>query len=156
MPLTQSEADFLLALPKEFLERTLIEFSPSTPMKYERSLRSTDQREVFILNYDRSKRDQFKVHYQTRGRVVIVLARLCLKARPHKNPPNAPYKPGIRIDRTHLHIYREGFDVAVAYELHDLPSWPSGGDGSDFAMFDKFLAFCAILNRPEFQTTFQP
>lgn len=94
MALTQAEADTLLAMAKVFVGAEPIEFSLTQPMSYERVLRSTDRREQFALNVDRSGRTRARLKYQTRARQVFVLARLELSGRRHRNPPAAPYRGG--------------------------------------------------------------
>ena len=125
MSLTQQEAELLLSQPKFFIEQSPLEFSLTEPMDYERVLRSIDRREEFLLTVERGIRNRTRLKFQTRARKVIILARLDFRGRRHKNPSGAPYKPDQWLDGTHLHIFREGFDDKIAYELQDVPAWPT-------------------------------
>ncbi len=153
MPLTQAEADQLLQMPKVFLERDPIEFSLHEPMDYDRVLRSTDRREEFLLTIERGRRKRIRLKYQTRARRVIVLARLELNGPRHKNPADSPYKPAQWISDTHIHLYREGFDDKIAYELMDAPGWTGGTDSDGVAALESFMSFCGITQWPPIQTT---
>lgn len=93
MPLTQTEADELLQMPKVFVDQELIEFSLNEPMDYDRILRSTDRREEFLLTIERGLRKRIRLKYQTRARRVIVLARLEL---------NGPRLDRSRLNRWHI------------------------------------------------------
>lgn len=120
MPLTQAEADALLQMPKEFVEVTPLEFPNSQALRYERELRSMDRREQFLFDFERGNRNRARLKYQTRGRKVVVLARLDLNGPAHRNPPNAPYRPGARFACPHFHRYLEGFEDKVAFEPTDV------------------------------------
>lgn len=153
MALTQAEADDLLAMAKVFVDAEPIEFSVAQPMSYERVLRSMDRREEFALNVERGGRTRARLKYQTRARRVFILARLELTGRRHRNPPEAPYKGGEWISETHLHLYREGFEDRIAYELADLPFW-AGQDVSDgVTALEHFLRFCGVAGWPPIQTS---
>jgi len=58
-----------------------------------------DNRERFLLDLWRGIFKLSKVKYQTRGRQIIVLARLDINGAPHTNPD------GGKVTGTHLHIY---------------------------------------------------
>src|ERR1041385_1550451 len=121
MPISQAEADSLLHMAKEFVENDSIEFSTTQPMRFERALVSVDRRERFLLDVERGRRKRTRLRYQTRGREVIILARLELDGSDHINPPNSPYRPGERIKCPHIHVYLEGFEDRVAYQFGELP-----------------------------------
>ena len=123
MSLTQAEADELLSMPKIFVDLAPLELSTMEPIDYDRELRSVDRREGFLLTIERGRRNRARLKYQTRARKVIILARLDLNAARHRNPPESPYKPDEWLSETHLHLYREGFEDRVAYELNDAPGW---------------------------------
>ena len=153
MPLTQLEADNLLQMPKVFIQPDPIEFSMSDPMNYDRELRSLDRQEGFLLTIERGNRNRLRLKYQTRARRVIVLARLELNGRRHKNPPGCSYKPGLWISGTHLHLFREGFDDKIAYELQDAPNWTDGSITDGIAALEQFMRFCSIDQWPQIQTS---
>ena len=152
MSFTQDEADDLLQLPKLFVDTSPIEFTLTQPMDYERILRSVDRLEEFHLNVERGRRNKIRLKYQTRARRVIVLARLEMNGRRHRNPPESPYKPAEWISQNHLHLYREGFEDQVAYELADAPGWSEPlTDG--IPAFEQFLRFCGVAEWPPIQTS---
>lgn len=153
MSLTQAEADNLLQMPKVFIDDAPIEFSVREQMDQERVLRSTDRREEFILTIERGGRNYIRLKYQTRARRVIILARLDLNGRRHKNPPESPYKGGEWLGGTHLHLYREGFEDKIAYELLDAPGWADDGSTDGIPALERFMRFCAIIGWPPIQTT---
>lgn len=155
MPLPQAEADRLLQMPKEFVDQDPIEFHLNAPMNTERLLRSIDRREEFILDMDRGNRKRIQLKFQTRARKVIILARLELSAAPHKNPPISPYKPGEELSGNHLHIYCEGFEDRIAYELSDVPDLGISQvfpDNPGVEYLERFMKFCRIQTWPSIQT----
>ena len=153
MPLTQAEADELLQMPKVFVDNDPIEFSLAEPIDYDRVLRSTDRREEFLLTIERGRRKHIRLKYQTRARRVIVLARLDLNGSRHKNPPESPYKPAEWINETHFHLYREGFEDRIAYELVDMPGWSHLLSTDGIAALERFMRFCGIEQWPSIQTS---
>src|SRR5690348_4212514 len=110
MPLKQLEADELLNMAKEFVESDQLLYPNTQPLRYDRALRSLDRREEFFLSVERGNRNRARLKYQTRGRGVVVLARIEFNGRAHRNPPDSPYRPGERMECPHIHLYREGFD----------------------------------------------
>ena len=154
MSLLQDEADRLLQMEKEFVDSSPIEFTTLEPMDCERELRSLDRREAFLLTLERGgSRNRARLKYQTRARRIIVLARLELNGPRHRNPPDSPYKPGEWLSRTHLHLYREGYEDQIAYELRDAPGWPNGVWLEGIPALERFMRFCAIMQWPTIQTS---
>ena len=153
MPLTQAEADGLLEMPKVFVDPAPLEFSLNQSMDYDRVLHSTDRREEFLLTIERGRRKRIRLKYQTRARRVIILARLDLNGAPHRNPPEAPYRPGEWLGETHLHLYREGFDDRIAYTLADVPGWPDRNVVEGIPALEHFMRYCRIMQWPPIQTS---
>lgn len=153
MHLTQAEADGLIQMPKVFVDQDPIEFSRTEPMDYDRVLRSTDRREEFLLTIERGRRRRIRLKYQTRARRVIVLARLELNGPRYKNPPDSPYKPGEWIAETHLHLYREGFEDRITYELDDAPGWTDPGSDDGIPALERFMRYCGVTQWPPIQTS---
>ena len=151
MPLSQNEADRLLQMSKEFADSDPLEFSLAQPMNYQRELISVDRREKFILDVERGNRKRTRLKYQTRGREVIILARLELNGPDHINPPNAPYRPGERLPCPHIHLYVEGFEDRVAYDLSDVVNLNIRNASDGMNTFEDFLTFCGIQNWPNIQ-----
>ncbi len=81
--LAQSDADTLLRMEKVPASMAAFDF-PSLGGRIEVPLVSRDKREQFSLDINR-KRIALTTGYQTRGRKIVVLARLDFAA-PHRNP----------------------------------------------------------------------
>jgi hypothetical protein len=153
MPLTQAEADALLQMPKEFVDAAPLDFPKSQPVRYERELRSVDRREQFLFDFERGNRNRARLKYQTRGRKVLVLARLDLNGPAHRNPPNSPYHPGARLAGPHFHRYLEDFEDKVAFEPVDVPGLTMRDLTDGVFCLEDFLKFCAVQNAPNIQLT---
>jgi hypothetical protein len=151
MPLTQTEADELLLMTKEFVEDDPLLYPNSQPLKYDRELRSVDRREAFFLTIERGNRNRARLKYQTRGRAVIVLARIEFFGPAHRNPPDSPYGPNVRLECPHIHLYREGFDDRIAYAIADVPQLILRDVASGLSCLEDFLRFCNVGHWPEIQ-----
>jgi len=152
MSLTQAEADFLLKLPKQARPSDVLELSTASTMDRDWELLSHDRREEFILTIERGRKKTARLKYQTRARKVIVLARLDLNGRPHRNPDGQPYRPGEWLSNSHLHLYKEGFEDRVAYHLNEVPNF-SFTFSDDMGALEQFLNLCAVDPIPPIQTS---
>ena len=150
--LNQFEANSLLQMPKEFQEPHPLRFTFDSTMDDERVLMSQDRREQFILTIERGNRKRARLKYQTRGRKVVVLARLDLNGPHHRNPPSSPYRPNERLPCPHLHLYQDGFDDRIAYLIHEVPGFHLNDPSKGLSCLEDFFAFCKIINRPPIQT----
>jgi hypothetical protein len=112
MDLTQSEADYLLSVPK-YPENKIFPFEYQG-IDMNIPLTSPDCREVFSLDIRKNRINLMKGRFQSRVSKVIVLARLDFGGAPHRNPD------GQEIPSPHLHLYREGFGDKWAVELPPL------------------------------------
>lgn len=153
MPLTQTEADALLQMAKEFVESDPLEIPRTQPASFVRSLVSTDRREEFLFDFERGNRNRVRLKYQTRGRKVIVLARLDINGPAHRNPPDSPYKPGKRFNGPHFHRYTEGFETRIAYELSDVSGLTIRDPAQAVFCLEDFLKYCAVQSMPNIQLT---
>jgi hypothetical protein len=153
MPLTQIEADALLQMPKEFVDVAPLEFPNSQALQYVRELRSLDRKEQFLFDFERGNRNRARLKYQTRGRKVLILARLDLNGPAHRNPPNAPYRPGVRLACPHFHRYIEGFEDKVAYDPTDVPGLSMRDLTNGVFCLEDFLKYCAVQSAPNIQLT---
>jgi galactose mutarotase-like enzyme len=149
--ISQSEADALLQLSKEFKELSPLRLTQQSPMDDERFLYSQDRREEFILTIERGQRKRARLKYQTRGRKVIVLARLDLDGPHHRNPPDSPYRPDERLACPHVHVYTYGFDDRVAYLPSELPGFTLRDATNGVYCLEDFFKFCRIINHPPIQ-----
>ena len=140
--LTQTEADELIAMPKQPSDHNIVQF-PSVGERLVIPLISLDRTEDFLLDVTRSRIDLAKITYQNRGRVVVVLMRLDLNGAPHRNPD------GGQMPCPHLHIYREGFGDKWAFPL------PAGKfvnlDDMTQTLSD-FMGECNVTVQPAVQT----
>lgn len=89
--LTQQEADALLAMPK-FPEVADPAPFPSPGQELEIRLLSKDSREAFLLNLRRNRFEVGRATYQSRARVIVVLARLDLHGAPTGTPTGCRFR----------------------------------------------------------------
>lgn len=156
MALPQAEADHLLRMPKVF-EATVLEIVFSETQRFSANYEltsATNRQEKFMLDLRRGGRiEQARLRYQTRAQKVYVLARLDLNGRPHRNPPDAPHRPGHRFTGTHLHLYLEGFGDKVAFLPDEVLEFqkPPSGDGVSWLL--AFLSYCHVESVPPIQVS---
>lgn len=152
MSLTQAEADLLLALPKEFSAKVVtIDFPRVQAFSAELDLRGVGSPERFFLDLERGNRKRARLKFQTRARKIYILARIDIDGRPHRNPFDAPHRPGERFTDTHVHLYREGFADRVAFLPGDLPGFAPPVGADDVAWLLAFLRFCRVATIPQIQ-----
>jgi hypothetical protein len=153
MLLSQPEADRLLQLPKEFdPSRDQIEFWQSA-FRDRYDLFEINGRDRFLLDLERSQIRTATLKFQTRARTVFILARLDINGTAHRNPQNAPHRPGQRLVGTDIHLYREGFGDRVAFLPNDVPEFSSISPGDDVGWLVAFLRFSGVQSLPTIQTT---
>lgn len=141
MNLTQVEADNFIALEKEMLDQTEWKY-PLMGGKLIVPIVSTDRREQFLLDVNRSTINLAKVTKQLRVQRAIILVRLDVGGGLHTNPD------GAEISCPHIHLYREGFGDKWAFPL------PAGffEDISDFsAILNDFMRYCNVVRPPDIQ-----
>lgn len=151
MSLSQEEADRLLSVAKVFVDQSTVELTQTQPMDEDRELISVDHREAFILTIERGRRKRVRLKYQTRARKIIVLARLDIEGAPHRNPDDSPHRPGEWIGGTHLHLYREGYEDRVAFELDEVGGRPFQLNCDAVIFLQDFLRFCGVQSWPPIQ-----
>lgn len=138
--LTQAEADALIAMRKSFVEGGAIALPPGIDSTHE--LVGEDEQERFLLDLWRGTFRLSKFRFQERARKVIVLIRLDVDGSPHTNPD------GTRIDGTHLHIYREGYEDKWAGAL-DKKAFTNPQD--IILTLRQFCGYCNIEDLPPIQ-----
>ena len=102
--LTQMEADRLLAMDKSRTDRKVRPY-PDLGGKLTVPLVSTDGLEAFLLDLSRGRISLGREKLPTRARRTVVLARLDIGGRPHRNPDDS------LIGSPHRHLYREGYTM---------------------------------------------
>lgn len=140
--LTQDEAGELIGMEKHRADEDVYDF-PRAGRGVSIPLVATDDRETFVLDLYRGRIDLKKATYQTRGRSMVVLARLDLAGPPHRNPD------GEEIAAPHLHRYREGYANKWAFPL------PDGvfSDPADlWQTLQEFMGYCNVTRPPNMQT----
>ena len=139
--LTQAEADMLLQVEKRRIDAKRWDY-PNHGGGITVPLVSHDRRDKFSLDLRRARINLSKNMYQTRGRQVVVLARLDLGGRVHRNPD------GVKIGTPHLHLYREGYGDKWAVE----PPQDAFADLSDsWQTLQDFLNYCNVVEPPFFR-----
>ena len=139
--LTQAEVDALLALQKFCLDQRPWPYPP-LGIGQTIELFSQDRREVFLLDLERGRVNLAKGKYQTRGRQIIILARLCFGGPPHRNPD------GEEIPRPHLHVYREGYGDKWAIPV---PPQRFSNQTDLRQLLTDFMGYCNIVQPPNFR-----
>ncbi|AEJ02651.1 MAG: hypothetical protein Q8L92_07660 [Rubrivivax sp.] len=133
---SQADAEALLRMEKISASIQPFYF-PGLGGRLEIPLSSRDQRESFSLDINQ-KRISLKTGFQTRGRQVIVLARLDF-ASPHRNPD------GVEVGIPHLHLYREGYGDKWAY---DIPDGMLSNPDDVWQVLQDFMLYCHIMEKP--------
>ena len=136
--LTQAEADALLAIEKHRADADARDY-PGLGGRITAPLVSADGREQFLLDLYRGKANLLKGTYQTRGRQVVILARLDFEGAPHRNPD------GEEVGATHLHLYREGFGDKWAIPV---PSASFQNIQDPWLTLQDFMRYCNIVKPP--------
>ncbi|WP_428937003.1 DUF6978 family protein [Fontivita pretiosa] len=143
--LTQAVGDALIAMPKRLDERRALNF-PGPGEKASWNASSSDGRERFLMDVNRSQMKLLKCTYQERYRITEILVRLDLDGPPHCNPD------GEMITGPHIHTYREGYADKWAMPLPE----ERFGDPTDLARtFREFLEFCNVQEVPAIQAGLQ-
>lgn len=134
--LSQNDAEALMRMEKVPASQDAFHF-PDLGGRIEVPLMSRDERERFSLDINR-KRIALTTCYQTRGRQVIVLARLDFAA-PHRNPD------GSEVGVPHLHLYREGYGDKWAIEI---PAGLLSKPEDAWQVLHDFMKYCAVVDHP--------
>jgi hypothetical protein len=139
--LSQAEAEALIAMEKfrtDAMQRTY----PRSGEQLSVELTSADRRESFMLDITRSSIKLTQSTHQTRARQAIVLVRLDVDGRPHRNPD------GVEIPCPHLHVYREGYGDKWAAPA---PAHLCPPGGNAFAVCLAFMTHCNVVDQPSFE-----
>lgn len=140
--LSQAEADALLTVAKRFVSPRLIRLAPGADETHDLIRHARRGRRDLPPRPLEGRQEGGQAQVQTRGRKVIVLARIDINGAPHTNPD------GTGIDGTHLHVYREGYDDRWAFPL-DAQQFTDPAD-PETALLD-FCRFCNMVDTPTVQ-----
>jgi hypothetical protein len=134
----QDEADALIQMPKYRINNDTWHF-PGRGRSINIPLQSEDKRNNFLLDLWRSRLELHKITYQNRSHQVIILVRLDLTGKPHKNPDDEI------LTGPHIHIYQEGYADKWAYPV----SSDSFSDLTDqWQTLKDFMTYCNIVKEP--------
>jgi hypothetical protein len=134
----QSEADALIALEKHRVSDEKWTY-PFPGARIAIPLISANKKEQFVLDVSRRRIDVAAVKFQTRARQIIVLVRLDLGGRPHRNPDDT------EVPVPYFHRYRGGYGDKWAMPVpadefpHLSDSWKTLHD---------FMTYCKISRKP--------
>jgi hypothetical protein len=142
--MTQDDADALLAMPKRFDGMMMLSLPVGSDQRFD-LLGVPHPEERFVMDLWRGRRNALKLKFQTRGRKVVILARLDINGAPHTNPD------GEVVGGTHLHLFREGFGDKWAAPI-DPAAFRDVDDHG--LIFDDFCKLCAVINAPPMQVGF--
>ena len=136
--LSQEEADALIAAEKRCDDESPISY-PGPGGSICIQLHTADRRERFHFDVTRGRIALKKVSHNVRVRTSIPLVRLDINGAPHTNPD------GTKVGRSHLHLYREGYRDAWAYEIN--PEEFRNVEDLQQSFMD-FVNYCNIKNLP--------
>jgi len=142
MSLTQAEADYLMQLEKLFTSDDPLILGAGS-LKITRPLISRDGRGQFLLDVYQGSLSLKKYTFQERARVIIPLVRVDVGETLHHTNPGDEV-----IEGSHIHIYREGYDLKFACPLSE---FPFHNPDDMIAMFEDFARFCNITMLPQIQ-----
>lgn len=136
--LSQEEADRLIAAEKRCDEKKAINY-PGPGGSICIHLYTSDRHERFHFDVTRGRIALKKVCHNVRVRTSIPLIRLDINGAPHTNPD------GSKVGRSHLHLYREGYGDAWAFEVDP----EIFGDVDDLQRtLQDFVRYCNIVDLP--------
>lgn len=134
----QGEADALIQMSKYRVNDDVWHF-PGRGRSINIPLQSEDKRNNFLLDLWRSRLELNKITYQNRAHQMIILIRLDLTGKPHKNPDDEV------LTGPHIHLYQEGYADKWAY----LVSSDSFSDLTDqWQTLKDFMTYCNIVQEP--------
>jgi len=130
--ITKEQFEYLMNLRKRFLNDDTVDLSRA----WSKEVISLDERESFLIDFDKSTYEVRKMKLNERYRTSIVLIRLCTKKR-HTNPDGTVFPDA------HVHIYTEEFGDAEAHPVSILGL--KDGFTNDDA-YNAFMDFCNVTS----------
>lgn len=131
--ISEKESEYLLSLEKAFKEPDQIIFTE----EWSREIESIDWKELFIMDYKKGRIDVSKYTLNHRYRTAITLFRIDMNWA-HRNPD---WK---FIRESHIHVYREWYDIKWAYPLSKF--WFKQSDDINI-IFEQVLKYLNIRRR---------
>lgn len=151
MPISLDEARVKALITEE---KKYSKISLALPFPYGKNLlpaKSLFTKMEYSIDINKARYELSKVTFQGRvyGRCPIV--RIDLDTKPHRNPNQEV------IDGAHIHIYKEGYDMGLAYPLdHDMIKSLNPNinlaemiSANEYKRFKLFNALCNLSNEPE-------
>ncbi len=143
MQLTQSEADRLIKMTKQFKSQEILDIQRGEKMTYALTA-PADKSIPFHIDTHRGKRNRWKFTYNHRAKKAFILVRLDIDGT-HKNPD------GEKIIGDHIHIYKEGYHDRWAYPLSQFEEYEFMDTSQIGQIFKEFCDFCNAENPPAVQ-----
>ena len=141
--LRQAEANKLLNMDKVLTDPTNGILQERAGVTLSLSLRSTNRREDFVVNYRRHSINLAKRNHHLRARTTVGITRLDLDGPPHRNPD------GKEIGPRHLHLYQEGAALKWAYEVPE----DKFSNLDDFSItLKEFFIYVNVIDPPNIQS----
>ncbi|WNY23737.1 hypothetical protein MmiHf6_10520 [Methanimicrococcus hongohii] len=135
--LTNEEAKNYCRMEKKYLGNNMFYM----PGEVHIPLHSVDRECEFILTVRINRVELTKASFQNRVRKSVVLLRIDLGGRMHRNPNHED------VPCPHIHIYKDGYDARWAYPLPSEFSDPSDA----FKTLQEFMDYCNITLKPPIQ-----
>ena len=118
---------------------------PAHNQKANLDVSSLDNRESFIVDIDRNGKIELKSKIQERYNNNQILIRVEINGPPHTNPD------GTTTSRSHIHIYKEGYDLSWAYDLKSFSDDLFNELNNFNKVFTDFCSYCNIELNNKFQ-----
>lgn len=151
--MTDDNAINYIRIEKEIIEKK-IDFPKQNEYIILNAIAKSNPNERFIIDINRKRAILSRCTFQQRVHTSIPLVRLDIDTKLHKNPD------GKIIEGNHIHIYKEGYNLAWAYPLnHKILN--EINPNFDITLFENisfhpitfinFCKFCNISKIPMFQ-----
>ena len=140
-------------MAKQFDDEILeLDFSETARFEKQYPIVQKDGREQFIFDLSRANLTRARLKFQTRARKIVVLARIDINPKAHRNPIDSPHRPNYRFTETHVHLYNEEFGDRIAYLPSELKGFKVPDDqGDGVAWLFAFLRYCNVVSIPRIQ-----
>lgn len=140
-----AEALYYITTEKEIIQKSII-FPKQNEFSMLDAITKGNPNEKYIIDINRKRAILSRCTFQQRVYTSIPLIRLDIDTKPHRNPD------GQKIPGNHIHIYKEGYNLAWAYPLdHKIineinPNFDINLFQKLFSHAQNFTNFCHFLN----------